>query len=524
MSRFALCGVFGLFLSVSLPVATESASANGDTRTLYLYNPHTNESISATYRVNGHYDPAVLEKLNWFLRDWRRNEATHMDPRLFDVVWETYREAGATAPIHVVCGYRSPQTNAMLRRRSRAVAQHSQHMLGKAMDTTMPGMSMEKVREVAMRLQSGGVGFYGDSSFVHIDVGGVRYWPRMTYTQLSRVFPDGKTVLIPTNGKPLRGYEEARAELAASGRVNQVPPSEKAGNFFAWLFGVKKGGADEHEEEAASTVAAHHVPQQSSGIAIASAAQTRPGEAANESKPMRVAARAATSDQPAAALPVPPPRPDDFFALANVPLPPSRPAHPSVMTASLRSRVADNTGSMAGDPIGDLVEASAPRQAARPPSRPPSRLPTIITHGASEEALARRAEQAPQAQSEVLAYAAQAPIEGLRSAVHRKARVGVKAGGAAAVTHLAAPRGADIAKLEKHTILSPTLTGLRRAARIETAALSQKLTAGYLARFTTVATNLPTDHFSGPAVVGLRAAEKRRLLYVDGAAALKNGN
>ncbi|MHB8883992.1 MAG: DUF882 domain-containing protein [Methylovirgula sp.] len=520
MSQFALCGVFGLFLSASLPVATESASANGDTRTLHLYNPHTNESISATYRINGHYDPAVLEKLNWFLRDWRRNEATHMDPRLFDVIWETYREAGATAPIHVVCGYRSPRTNAMLRRRSRAVAQHSQHMLGKAMDTTMPGMSMEKVREVAMRLQSGGVGFYGDSSFVHIDVGGVRYWPRMTYAQLSRVFPDGKTVLIPTNGKPLRGYEEARAELAASGRVNQVPPSEKAGNFFAWLFGVKKGSVDEHEEEAAGTVAAHHSSGPSSGIAIASAAQARPVEAADESKPMQVAVRTAANNQPVdVALPVPPPRPDDFFALANVPLPPGRPAHPSLMTASLRSRVADNDGSMAGDPIGDLVKASVP-------AHPASRLPTIITHGASEEALARRAEGAPQAQSQVLAYAPQAQIEGLRSAVHRPARVGVKvkAGWAAAAARLEAPRGADIATLEKQTILSPTLTGLRRAARIETAALSQKLTVGYLARFTTVATNLPTDHFSGPAVVGLRAAGRRRMIYVDGAAALKNGN
>ncbi len=106
-----------------------------------------------------------------------------MDPRLFDAVWETYREAGATEPIHVVCGYRSPQTNAMLRHRSHAVAQHSQHMLGKAMDTHHAGMSMYKdTRDRACASSCGGVGFYGDIrlAFVHIDVGGVRYWPRMT--------------------------------------------------------------------------------------------------------------------------------------------------------------------------------------------------------------------------------------------------------------------------------------------------------------------------------------------------------
>lgn len=517
LGQLALFGVLVGFLSVSLPAATESARANGDTRTLHLYNPHTNESISATYRVDGHYDPAVLEKLNWFLRDWRRNEATHMDPRLFDAVWETYREAGATMPIHVVCGYRSPQTNAMLRRRSRAVAQHSQHMLGKAMDTEMPGMSMEKVREIAMRLEMGGVGFYGDSSFVHIDVGGVRYWPRMTYAQLSSVFPDGKTVLIPSNGKPLPGYEEARAELASSGRVAQVPPSQKGGNFFAWLFGINKGSADEHEEEAAQTAAAQNAAGQSSRIAEAERAP--PAQKAQQNKSTQLASRVAANDHRSdKARPVPPPRPDDFFALADVPLPPERPAKPSFMTASLRDDAA--TGGVAGDPIGDLVKANRPVAATYVAG-----LPTIITHGASESALARQAGHAPQAASpQVLAYAPVAQMEGLRSAVHRKAaRKAEKAGWAAAAAGLQAPSGAEIAKLENEMILSPTLTGLRRAARVETAALSQKLAAGYLVRFAALATNLPTDRFSGPAVVGLRKAERSRMIFVDSTIASKEG-
>ena len=172
------------FLLVLSPSLTETAIANGDTRTIYLHHAHTGEDIAATYLVNGQYDSNVLKQLNWFLRDWRRDEPTNMDPRLFDVVWEAYRGAGASNQvINVVSAYRSPETNAMLRSRSRAVAKYSQHMLGKAMDTTMPGMPMSHIREVGMRMQRGGVGYYptANTPFVHLDVGNVRSWPRMTY-------------------------------------------------------------------------------------------------------------------------------------------------------------------------------------------------------------------------------------------------------------------------------------------------------------------------------------------------------
>ncbi len=100
------------------PNALESAAANGDTRTLFLYHSHSKESLAATFRVNGHYDAATLEKLNWFLRDWRNDEPTQMDPKLFDVLWEAYRSAdrmGPEDPIVVVSAYRCPATNAMLR-------------------------------------------------------------------------------------------------------------------------------------------------------------------------------------------------------------------------------------------------------------------------------------------------------------------------------------------------------------------------------------------------------------------------
>jgi uncharacterized protein YcbK (DUF882 family) len=106
------------------PTATQPAIADGDTRTLTFINNHTNESGSFTYLVNGAYDQATLDKLNWFLRDWRLNEQIKMDPHLFDILWDVYRQSGSNQPIDVLSGYRSPQTNSMLRRRSRQVAEH----------------------------------------------------------------------------------------------------------------------------------------------------------------------------------------------------------------------------------------------------------------------------------------------------------------------------------------------------------------------------------------------------------------
>jgi hypothetical protein len=377
------------------------------------------------------------------------------------------------------------------------VAEHSQHMLGKAMDTTMPGMSMEKVREVAMRLQMGGVGFYGDSAFVHIDVGNVRYWPRMSYAQLEHVFPDGKTVLVAANGKTLPGYEEARAELAANGRVAQAPPSRTGTNFFAWLFGGGKS-ADESEEETqtassapapAAPTAAAEKPQE---VAEASPA-TKPEPIAESKHESALIAEAAAEET----APVPPHRPTDFLALADVPLPPGRP------TASFE------TAEVPLPPVRAIETASASEAAPEETAA----LPTIITRGASESSLAQGG--APShTEPQVLAYAPVAQIGGLRSALRGKTASRTDKTGEK-------PGVQELAKLEHQTVMSPTLTGLRRAGQIETAALSQKLAAGYLARFANIATNLPTDHFAGPAVVGLRTADRSRMMFIDNALALK---
>ncbi|WP_299870261.1 DUF882 domain-containing protein [uncultured Hoeflea sp.] len=230
-------------------VSTGAASA--ETRSLKLYYIHTKERAEIVFKRNGRYDQAGLRKLNRFLRDWRRNEPTKMDPRLFDLVWEVYRQTKARDYIHVVSAYRSPATNNMLRRTRGGQAKKSQHMTGKAMDFYIPGVKASKLRSVAMKLQGGGVGYYpkSGSPFVHLDVASVRAWPRMSRKELTRLFPDGKTLHLPPDGKPLPGYKVALADykkrggaIVSSGGGNSG--SRSGGGLLAALF----GGGDEDEE------------------------------------------------------------------------------------------------------------------------------------------------------------------------------------------------------------------------------------------------------------------------------------
>lgn len=198
---------------------TQDAVANGDTRSITIRHMHTKEETTVTFRRDGRYVSEGLEKLNWALRDWRSDEPIRMDPRLFDLAWEVHRRVGSEQPFHVVSAYRSPGTNSMLRRRSRGVAKHSQHMLGKAMDFYLPDTPTVRIREAGMVLQRGGVGFYpgAHTPFVHLDAGSVRSWPRMTRDQLVRLFPDEKTVHLPADGQPLGNYELAKAEILSRG-------------------------------------------------------------------------------------------------------------------------------------------------------------------------------------------------------------------------------------------------------------------------------------------------------------------
>lgn len=200
---------------------TQTAVANGDTRSLSFYHTHSQERLTVTFKRDGRYDKDALKKLNYFLRDWRNQKQTEMEPRLFDVVWEVQKDAGSNAAIHIISAFRSPETNEKLRSRSKGVAKNSQHTLGHAMDIHVPDVSMSKIREAGLRLQRGGVGFYPTSAkaFVHLDVGSVRHWPRMSRDQLVRLFPDGRTVHLPTDGIPLKNYKLALADVAKNGGV-----------------------------------------------------------------------------------------------------------------------------------------------------------------------------------------------------------------------------------------------------------------------------------------------------------------
>ncbi|WP_411194465.1 MULTISPECIES: DUF882 domain-containing protein [Rhodopseudomonas] len=245
---------YGLSLTSLLLLAgagsVHDASALGETRTLSFHHTHSNEDLTVTFKRNGRYDDAALKQLNYFLRDWRSQDQTKMDPHLFDILWEVTRDVDAKKPIQIISAYRAPATNAMLRRRSSGVARHSQHMLGHAMDFFIPGVPLEKIRYAGLRLQRGGVGFYptSGSPFVHLDTGGIRHWPRMTHDQLVRVFPDGRTVHVPSDGKPLPGYQLALADIEKRGNGDSASSPGKF-NLFAALF--KSRASDDDEDTTA---------------------------------------------------------------------------------------------------------------------------------------------------------------------------------------------------------------------------------------------------------------------------------
>jgi uncharacterized protein YcbK (DUF882 family) len=313
-----------------------------------MHHIHTDEDITITYKRDGKYDEAALEKLNWFLRDWRRSESTKMDPHLIDLVWEVQREAGNKAPIWVVCGYRSPQTNAMLRHRSSGVARFSQHMLGHAMDFYVPGVSLTELRVIGLRLARGGVGFYptSGSPFVHMDTGSVRMWPRMTRQELAHVFPDGRTVQIPSDGKPMAGYALALADIQKHGAApsaNSVATARAAGidvgsvetevasdepssrNPFAKLFGFKKSTDEDDEADAAaapSPTIAEKARTKVKAVAVAAAEKVKAAAtkvAAAETKLIHGAAAPAarTAAAPPAAAPAPQNDPAQRVAAAS---------------------------------------------------------------------------------------------------------------------------------------------------------------------------------------------------------------
>ena len=223
-----------VMLAVVLLVGSSSLATAAADRSLKLFFTHTGERATITFKRGGKFDARGLGQINRFLRDWRKNEPANIDPRLLDLVWEVYQRSGSNDYIHIVSAYRSPGTNKMLRGRSRdsGVAKNSQHTLGKAMDFYIPGVKLAKLRSLAMQMQVGGVGYYpaSGSPFVHLDVGNVRAWPRMTRKELARIFPNGKTMHLPSDGRPLPGYDLAVADYRRRVGAKSIEIASSAGD------------------------------------------------------------------------------------------------------------------------------------------------------------------------------------------------------------------------------------------------------------------------------------------------------
>ena len=163
----------GAALVAAAPVA--SWARGSECRSLSFVHTHTGETLSCVY-YQGAYEPATLARVNHFLRDFRTGEVHAIDPGVLDILFAVRSRADRDDPFHVISGFRSPATNAYLRSHSPGVAKHSLHMEGRAIDVRLPGLPTRKLRDIALSMQRGGVGYYPASDFVHMDTGRVRAW------------------------------------------------------------------------------------------------------------------------------------------------------------------------------------------------------------------------------------------------------------------------------------------------------------------------------------------------------------
>lgn len=400
---------------------TVAAPAEAQDRSLSFKQMHTGETLTVTFKRNGRFDSEGLKKINYILRDWRRNESTTMDPALLDLIWEVRQAVGSKAPVHVLSGYRSPVTNATLRSRSSGVAQSSLHMSGRALDFYLPDVPLQRLRETALKYQRGGVGYYptSGSPFVHLDTGNPRHWPRMTRQQLAKLFPDGKTVHIPSDGKPMPGYNQAVAELSrggstrtasvtSSGRQQMVmnyprldpsvpiaqaaaaAASSRSGSsggrgLFAALF---DSGEDGDEEAAATSRSSGSAPAAASATTRSAPAPSAPVPQPREEVPVVVA-----SVQPAASA-APDPTPAPAAILADVPLPrlrPEEPAAPAVQLASAQPAASADAPLPMAKPVFETagetlptVLAMLPRERPMPPDVGAPQVAALVEPAASD--------------------------------------------------------------------------------------------------------------------------------------------
>ena len=166
----------GLVLTSSFSQLIHANTEASSERTLEFVNLHTNETLNCCYWTNGKYNLNSLSKINYVLRDHRADETYEINTRLLDLLYVLHQTTGSQAPFHVISAYRSPKTNEKLRKQGSGVAKRSMHMSGKAIDIRLPDVKLNNLRDKALSLHAGGVGYYAKSNFIHVDIGRPRSW------------------------------------------------------------------------------------------------------------------------------------------------------------------------------------------------------------------------------------------------------------------------------------------------------------------------------------------------------------
>lgn len=181
MTRRGLLGAFAATAIAAAPTYSNAAGflrGGGDVRRLKMFSGRTGERIDTIYWIDGEYIGEALREINHFMRDWRTSQAIQIDTRNVDIMAASHRLLDTSQPYMLLSGYRSPQTNAMLRSNSRGVARNSLHMRGQAADLRLSDRSVSQMARAAVSCRAGGVGRYSGSNFVHMDCGQVRTWGR----------------------------------------------------------------------------------------------------------------------------------------------------------------------------------------------------------------------------------------------------------------------------------------------------------------------------------------------------------
>jgi len=179
ISRRAILGVFAATAVTAAPSFSSAAGflrGAGDVRRVRMYSGRTGEKMDTIYWIDGEYVGEAVREISMFMRDWRNGKAVAMDTRTIDIIAATHNLLDVSEPYQLLSGYRSPQTNAMLRSQSGGVARNSLHMRGQAADLHLDSRSVNQIARAAVACQAGGVGRYSGSGFVHMDCGDVRHW------------------------------------------------------------------------------------------------------------------------------------------------------------------------------------------------------------------------------------------------------------------------------------------------------------------------------------------------------------